>query len=101
MARTPNAPAPVPMDRTAPRPQTRMAGHTHPSGFRAGQWVIHKNAVGIHVAGNAVTSEVHYVNDHGETTLVLRDVPSSELRTARLRDIPSSRRPKAHPGYES
>lgn len=62
--------------------------------FRAGQWVlVDGQQIGVHVRGDHQASEVHLVNEAGETTSVLVAVDVARLTPAALEDIPGPRRP--------
>lgn len=60
--------------------------------IRVGSWVVWEGKVGISHPGIDGLVEVHLVNDKGETYLQTLQ-PVSDLRKARVSEIPACRRP--------
>ena len=54
---------------------------------RKGMWVRHEGKTAIYVGG----TEIHYVDENGETSGVNKDVDIDSLTQAKISEIPTAR----------
>lgn len=63
--------------------------------LRKGMWVMHDDRIALIVEGRGDSVLLHYIDANGETTEEDIVAQVSELRQAKLSEIPEARRPVA------